>query len=44
MHLPSLRHLNLRSNKLGLGGAKALAAVSWPSLSLLDLSDNQLKE
>ncbi len=44
MHLPCLRHLDLQWNQLGLEGARALAAGSWPSLALLNLSDNALSE
>ncbi len=44
MHLPSLRYLFLHLNQLGLEGARALAARSWPSLALLNMSFNGLSE
>jgi hypothetical protein len=40
MSLPSLRFLYVGYNYLKFEGVKALAAVSWPVLVLLDLNKN----
>ncbi len=38
--LPSLRHLSLKHNSIGLAGAIEFASGSWPLLSIIDLKNN----